>query len=164
MTRAPSRTGRGLTLVELVIALAIGLMVVISAATLHLVVQRSFTWGARKLAVQQEASRLASAISRRVRVASRSKIYRLPDRETPVYSGNGVALWDADGQLLGRIEWSDSLHTVVDAAGKPITSEKVQNLEFRRLIALPPIVLYYLKVDDGKGSLVDIESAAFMRN
>jgi hypothetical protein len=164
MMRKRSSAVRGLTLVELLIGAVLGLVVVIAASGLHLGVERSFKWGARKLLAQREASLLSSTITRRVRAAARYTIHRLPDRVTPVDAGDCLALWDADGVLLGRLEWSDSLQTVVDATGAPVTSMKVQDLQFRRLPALPPLVLYRAKVDDEKGSRVDIETGAFVRN
>jgi prepilin-type N-terminal cleavage/methylation domain-containing protein len=164
MKRVPSRAVNGFTLVELLIGSAIGLVVAIAASSLSLGMDRSFTWGTRKVLAQQEASLLSSTVTRGVRAANRYTIYQLPDRVTPVNVGNAIALWDAGGQLLQRFEWSDSLRTVVDANGRPVTSMKVRDLLFKRLLALPPLVVFQFKVDDGRGSLVDIQSAAFVRN
>lgn len=173
--RGPTRRGcpagrgrplaaRGLTLVELTIGILLALVVILAAHTLHLGVDRSFKAGARKLLAQQEATLLATGIGRRVRVASDFRIYALPDRDTPADSGNGLALWGADGSLLGRLEWSEPLQTLVDSTGAPVTSMKLQALQFLRDPTQARAVRYRFKVDDERGNLVDVESAVCLRN
>ena len=164
MTATRSRRTAGLTLVELAIGLLLALVVVLAAHTLHLGVGRSLHAGTRKLLAQREATLLATVVSRQARVAADFRVYELPDRDTPADSGNGLALWDAAGVPLGRLEWSDTLRTLVDSTGSPVTSMKLQEVRFRRDPDASGTVFYRFAVDDEKGGLVHIESAAGLRN
>ena len=164
MKRHPSSNQRGLTLIELVVAMLLVGVVIFAAGSLYLSTERSFDTGSRKVLAQQEASLLARTINRGFRVGSGFQVYVVPDREVPADSGNGLAVLDADGAVLRRFEWSDGQETLVDAAGDRVTSMKLRDVLFKPDPANLRTVNYRFKTDDEKGNLVDIESAVSLRN
>ena len=89
-----SSSQRGLTLIELMVALLLVGVVMFAAGAVYLSTERSFDTGSRKLVAQQEATLLAKTINRGFRVGSTFQVYVVPDRETPADSGNGLAIFD----------------------------------------------------------------------
>jgi Tfp pilus assembly protein PilW len=154
----------GVTLVELMIASFLGLAVLLAIGATYIGTERSFKVGARKLLAQQEATILSTTISRFARVGADFQIYNVPNRVTLADSGDGLAVLDEGGALLGRIEWDGSQHTLVDAAGNAVTSMRLTSVKFRRDAARPRVILYRYATDDEKGNLVDIESTVSIRN
>ncbi len=159
-----SRNAAGLALVELMIGVVLALVVLLGAGSVYIAIERTFQTGARKLRAQQEATLLSVVLNRSIRVASAFTIYEVPNRGTPADSGDGLALFDCGGTFLGRVEWNAYEHTLVDSAGARITVLRLQDVAFRRDPAEPLIVHYRYKADDEIGNLVDIESAAALRN
>lgn len=155
---------RGVTLVELVVYIMLSLVVMLGAGMVYSGVDRSFRTGLRKLVAQQEASLLSSTISRRVRVASNYMIYNLPNRNAAADSGDGLALLDAGGVVTYRFEWDGDNMTLADSTGARVTSMRLQNLQFSADAVTPRTVRYRYQTDDEAGNLVDIESAATLRN
>jgi prepilin-type N-terminal cleavage/methylation domain-containing protein len=160
----PRRSDQGFTLVELMIGVMLSLVILLACGSLYVSTERSFQTGSRKLLAQQEATLLSTVINRRIRAGAGFMIYQLPDQTTPADSGNGLALYNDAGALLGRLEWNAGLETMVDSAGARITSMRLTDVLFLRDPAHPRAVSYRFKVDDEKGNLVDIESAAALRN
>ena len=164
-----SKRIRGLTLVELIIGVFVGVVVLLAAGSIYLVASRSFGVGSKKLLAQREATLLSTTINRRIRVGSRYQIYNVPDRTVAVDSGNGIAISDAAGALLGRLEWSSTLHTLVDSSGTPVTSMRVQKLPgllmFKKDPVQPRTVGYRYQVQAYPDSnKVDIQSCVSLRN
>lgn len=164
-----SKRVRGLTLVELIIGVFVGVIVLLAAGSIYLVASRSFSVGSKKLLAQREATLLSTVINRRIRVGSSYQIYNLPNRTVPADSGNGIAISDAAGTLLGRLEWSSTLRTLVDNAGTPVTAMRVQKLPgllmFKRDPVQPRTVGYRYQVQAYPDSnKVDIQSSASLRN
>jgi Tfp pilus assembly protein FimT len=164
MHRIRSSRRRGLTLVELVIGMSVGLILVLCAGSVYLSVIRSYRTGGRKLIAQQESSLLATVLSRKIRVARSFVIYTLPHREVPTDTGDGLALLDPAGAVMTRIEWSSAQHTLVDSTGARITAMKLQGVQFLRDPTQPRVVFYRYQVDDEKGDLVDVQSGVGLRN
>ena len=155
---------RGITLVELVIGVTLGLVVVFAAGSLYLSTQQSFRLGARKLIAQQEASLLSGFLSRQVRVGSDFRIYDVGNRNVFADSGNGLAILDGNGAAITRIEWDVSQETLVDSTGARVTAMKLVDVGFRVDPGDPQTVRYRFKTDDEAGNLVDMESAVAIRN
>lgn len=155
---------RGFTLVETMIAVALGLVIMLGAGEIHRGVERSFQMGLHKLVAQQEASLLSTVISRRVRTASGFMVYNVPDRTTALPAGDGLALLGMDGSVTYRFEWNDAIATLADSTGAPVTAMRLQNVQFQTDANFPRTVFYRFQVDDEIGDLVDIESAASLRN
>ena len=164
MKRHPSRNRRGVTLVELMIGMMLGLVVVLAAGSVYLSVERSFRAGAHKLLAQREATLLSTVISRRVRAASSCTLYDIDDPSSPADSGNAVAFFDPLGAPLGLLQWDPNLETLVDGSGSRMSSMHLHDLMFVRDAAQMRNLHYRFKVDDERGNLVDIESAATLRN
>ena len=168
MRPARSRPVQGLTLVELIIGVFVGVMVLLAAGSVYLVASRSFGVGSKKLLAQREATLLSTTINRRVRVGSSYQIYNVPNRTVAVDSGNGLAISSA-GTLLGRLEWSSTLHTLVDSSGTPVTSMRVQKLPgllmFKKDPVQPRTVGYRYQVQAYPDSnKIDIQSSVSLRN
>ncbi len=161
--RSESRQ-RGLTLVELIIYIMLGLVIMLAAGAVGISVNSSFKVGARKLVVQQETSLLSHALSRRIRLASNYMIYDVPHRTAPADTGNALALIDGNGIVTHRFEWDAANATLADSTGDPVTALSLQNLQFRTDPVSPRTVHYRYQAVDGIGNLVDIESAATLRN
>jgi hypothetical protein len=155
---------RGLSVVELLIYIMLSLVIMLAAGTVFTGVYHSFRTGAHKLVAQREASLLATTISRRVRIASNFVIYNVPNRAAPADSGNGLALLDLDGDVTYRLEWDATNLTLADSTGARVTAMRLQNLQFRTDPVSPRVVHYEFQTDDEIGNLVDIESAASLRN
>jgi Tfp pilus assembly protein PilW len=158
------RATRGLTLVEMIIGLGLGLVVTLAIGSVYLSSGRSYRVGARKLRAQQETSLLSTVISRRIRVASSYRIYQLPDRTAPADSGNGLTMLDAGGAPLARVEWDGVQQTLVDSLGQRVTALRLNQVQFSRDPALPRTVRYRFTADDEAGGLIEMESAAALRN
>jgi Tfp pilus assembly protein PilW len=154
----------GITLVELMLVGFLVLIVLFGAGSMYVGATRSFKLGTTKLKAQQEATLLSTVINRRVRVGSGIGIYVVPNRSTPADSGNGVAILDADGHVMQRLEWSSSLQTLVDSTGVRVTAMKLRNVFFKKIATAPKTLRYRYKTDDEKGDLVDIESSVTVRN
>jgi Tfp pilus assembly protein PilW len=163
-TGAGRAASRGLTVVELMIAAAIGIVVLAGAGSVYLAVLRGYQTGNRKLIAQREATLLATTLDRKIRVAAGCRIYELPDRATPADSGDGLALWDNAGAQFARIEWDGATSTLVDSTGARISALKLRDIRFHRDPAQPRTIYYHYRADDEVGDLVDIESASSLRN
>lgn len=161
--RSESRQ-RGLTVTELMLVMMLSLLVMLGAGAIYRGVDQSFRTGTRKLVAQKESSLLSTVISRRVRIASSFVIYDVSDRETPTVAGNGLALMDRDGIVTYRLEWDNANLTLADSTGARVTAMRLQNLLFSTDPTSPRTVRYEYQTDDEIGNLVDIESAASMRN
>jgi len=151
-------------MVELVIGIFVGLVVILGAGALYLATARSFNLGARKLRAQQEATILSTVINRRIRVGSSYEIYNVPNRAVPADSGDGLALRDKTGALMGRLEWDGTAATIVDSTGTRVTVLTLQDVKFKRDPATTGTVRYRFTAEDGRGNLVHIQSAATLRN
>lgn len=162
--RTRSRNERGLTLVELIIASAIGFVVVYGAGLVFLTVQKSFEVGAKKLTAQQESTLLASSISRLMRTGSSYQIYNVPNRVVPADSGNGVAVMDRDGVVVGRIEWDGAQKTLVNANGERVNLMRLSYVKFKIDPDLPRSFVYRYATDDERGNLVQVETSVALRN
>lgn len=162
--RTRSRNERGLTLIELLVASVIGFVVVYAAGLVFLGVQKSFQVGAKKLTAQQESTLLASSISRLVRTGSSYQIYNVPDQVTPADSGNGVAVMDRDGVVVGRIEWDDAQKTLVNASGERVNLMRLGYVKFKIDPDLPRSFIYRYATDDERGNLVQVETSVALRN
>ena len=154
----------GLTLIELMIVIMLSFVVILGAGTVYRGVDHSFKQGAHKLVAQQEASLLSTVISRRVRVASSFMIYDLPVRTVPTLVGDGLALLDKAGNVTYRLEWDALNMTLADSTGARVTAMKLQNLHFDADPVSSRTVRYSYQTEDEVGNLVDIESAASVRN
>ena len=155
---------RGFTLVELMIGVALVSVLLVCAGGVYLGAERSFRAGARKLLAQREASLLSTVISRRARVANHYAIYTAPNREALADSGNGVAFLSRTGAVLARLEWDAAQQTLVDSAGVPVTSMKLQDVGFNSHPTDPGVLHYRFRTDDERGDLVDVVSAVSTRN
>jgi len=155
---------RGLTLVELMIAIMLGTVVMLGAGEVHRGVYKSFEMGSRKLVAQQEASLLATQINRRLRYATNFEIYNVPIRANPTTTGDGLAILDGDGLVTYRFEWDDNNSTLADSTGARVTSLSLQNLQFHSDPNYPRTLFYSYQADDEIGDLIDIESASSLRN
>jgi len=162
--RTRSRNERGLTLIELLVASVIGFVVVYGAGLVFLGVQKSFQVGAKKLTAQQESTLLASSISRLVRTGSSYQIYNVPDQVTPADSGNGVAVMDRDGAVVGRIEWDEAQKTLVNANGDRVNLMQLGYVKFKIDPDLPRSFVYRYATDDERGNLVQVETSVALRN
>jgi hypothetical protein len=91
-------------------------------------------------------------------------IYDVTDRATPTEMGNGLALMDGNGTVTYRLEWDGANQTLADSTGARVTATRLQNLLFSTDPASPRTIRYEYQTDDEIGNLVDIESAASMRN
>lgn len=160
--RAPRE--RGLTVVELLVATVIALVVLLAAGTAYMGVERSFRIGSRKLVAQQEATLLTITINRLARIGGDFLIYNVPNRATPADSGDGLAILDDDGNLLGRVEWNADQGTLVDASGAPVTAMQVSGVRFRKDAVLDRAIRYRFAVEDGFSNLVNVESSVSLRN
>jgi len=158
------RNKRGMTLVELVLTIQLGLLVMLGAGVVHRGVVNSFNQGMHKITAQREASLLSKVINRRIRLASSYMVYNVPNRTVPLTSGNGLALMDANGDVFYRFEWDSGNSTLADSTGGRVTAMKLQNLQFRNDASSPRTLFYRYQVDDDMGSMVDIESGVALRN
>ncbi len=172
MRRHPSReargTGgrsqRGFTIVELAVASLVALLVLLAMGTVYLIVQNSFRVGAKKVVAQQEATLLSQYVSRQVRVGDALYVYRMPDRVTPQPTGDGLAILDATGTPLMRLEYDAGAKTLADSLGGRVTAMTIRNLQFSVDPLRPRTVIFEFATDDEHGNLVDVESAATLRN
>jgi prepilin-type N-terminal cleavage/methylation domain-containing protein len=155
---------RGMTLIELMIVIMLGVVVMLGAGAIHRGVYKSFKMGSLKLVAQQEASLLAQQINRRVRYAANFEIYNVPIRTDPTTSGNGLALLDENGLVTYRFEWNSTDSTLADSTGARVTAMSMQNLQFRSDANFPKTLFYSYQADDEIGDLIDIESASSLRN
>ncbi|MFN0149505.1 MAG: PilW family protein [bacterium] len=162
--RTRSRNERGLTLIELIIASALGFVVVYGAGLVFLTVQNSFQHGVKKLTAQQESTLLASSISRLVRTGSSYQIYNVPNQVVPADSGDGVAVLDRDGVVVGRIEWDDAEKTLVNANGERVNLMRLYYVKFKIDPDLPRSFIYRYATDDERGNLVQVETSVALRN
>ena len=154
----------GLTLTELMLVIALSVVVMLGAGTIYRGVEHTFRTNTRKLVAQKESSQLSLVISRRVRTASNFMIYDVTDRNTPADAGNGLALLDGTGTVTYRLEWDNTNMTLADSSGARVTSMNLQNLLFSTDPVSPKTIHYVYQTSDGIGNLVDIESAASLRN
>ncbi|MBK9304456.1 MAG: prepilin-type N-terminal cleavage/methylation domain-containing protein [bacterium] len=161
--RSESRQ-RGLTLTELMLVIMLSLVVMLGAGTIYRGVDHTFRTNTRKLVAQKESSLLSTVISRRVRTASNFMIYDVADRTAPVDAGNGLALLDGNGVVTYRLEWDNTNQTLADSTGARVTAMNLQNLLFSADPVSPKTVRYVYQTYDGIGNLVDIQSAASLRN
>jgi Tfp pilus assembly protein PilW len=164
MRRVRSDPHAGFTILELLVGVMLAFVVLILAGGVFVTVGRSFRVGAQKLLAQREATLLSTVISRRIRVASGFEMYTVPDRTVLADSGDGLALLDDAGSLMARLEWNDGLSTLVDSAGSRVSSMAVRNVLFWRETGEPKTIRYRYQVEDGADNLVDIETAATLRN
>ncbi len=154
----------GFTLVELLIGIALIAVVLMGAGEVYLVTQRSFREGSHKLVAQREATQLAQTISRRARDGAYFHAYQLPHREIETDSGDGFAIFDKDGGVLGRFEFSDAESTVVDSTGARQSPLHLERAIFSVDPAAPRVLRFGFRVLDAWGGHVDIESGASARN
>lgn len=158
-----ARSQRGFTIVELAVASFLALVVLLAMGTVYLIVQNSFRVGAKKVVAQQEATLLSQYISRQVRVGDALYVYRLPDRVTPRLTGDGLAILDG-GVPIMRLEYDAGAQTLADSLGARVTAMTVRNLQFSIDPLRPRTVVFEFATDDEHGNLVDVESAATLRN
>ncbi len=161
---AGARSQAGYTVIELIVASFLGGVVLLAFGITYLTTERSFKVGARKLVSQQEATLLSGTISRFARTGTDFQIYNVPDRVTPADSGNGLAILDEGGAVVGRIEWNGTDETLVDAGGTRVTSMTLAQVKFKKVPALPTAIAYRYATDDLYGNLVNIESTVTLRN
>ncbi len=154
----------GMTLIEMMIVVMLGLVIMIAAGMIHQGVASSFRMGAHKLVAQQEASLLTKAIDRRARNASDFEIYTVPIRNVPTETGDGLALKDEAGEVFYRFEWDSSNMTLADSTGARITAMSLQSVQFRLDEDEPKTIYYSFHADDEKGNLIGVESAISLRN
>jgi prepilin-type N-terminal cleavage/methylation domain-containing protein len=164
MKTSSSRGRGGLTVVELLVALAIAAILFLAVGYLYVAFTKGFQMGSRKLVAQREASLLSGAIGRRVRQGASFTVYVMPDRGAPGDSGDGLTILDAAGKAISRIEWSEELQTLVDSSAARMSSMQLTDVVFVRDPAEPRTLLYRYRVEDGEGSAVAVESAASLRN
>jgi len=155
---------RGLTLTELMLVIMLSLVVMLGAGAIYRGVDHSFRTNTHKLVAQKESSQLSNVISRRVRTASNFMIYDVTDRTTPTVAGNGLALLDGNGIVTYRLEWDNTNRTLADSTGARVTATQLQGLLFSVDPVSPRTIRYIYQAEDGLGNLVDIESAASLRN
>lgn len=155
---------QGLTLIELMIVVALGLVVVLGAGAVHRGVNASFNRGVHKVVDRREAAQLSTVISRRIRVASDYMIYDVSDRTTPADTGNCLAMLDRDGIVTYRYEWDTDHATLADSTGARVTSMVLRSLVFIADPVSPRTIRFLFQADDGGGDVVDMESAAALRN
>lgn len=163
----PTRSRRresGLTLVEMIMVVLLGVVVVLGAGEVYRGVIRSANMSARKATITQGATQLSRVISRRVRVASGFTVYQIPNRTIPSAVGDGLALLDADGEVIDRLEWNTEFSTLADSNGARVTPMTIGSLQFATDLASPRTVRFRYRTTDGMNELVDIESAASVRN
>lgn len=154
----------GVTLIEVMLFISVGAVVVAMMGAVYVIVQGTFSVQSRKVTAQQEANVLSDYIDRKVRDGASILVYRVPDSTVPADSGDGLAVFDADGLPLARIEYDDGVQTVVDSTGAPVTALTVRNLAFVVDPLAPERVGYRFAATDGVGNQVDIESAVSVRN
>jgi len=154
----------GLTLVELMIVVMLGIVVVLAAGAIYRGVDRSFKQGAQKIVGSQGATLLSSVLSRRARIASGFMIYDVRDRTVEADPGNGLALLDSDGNVTYRFEWDTGNMTLADSTGTRVNAMNLQTVLFSSDPVSPQTIRFgYQTVDENYG-LVDIESAVALRN
>ncbi|MBU1677171.1 prepilin-type N-terminal cleavage/methylation domain-containing protein [bacterium] len=154
----------GLTLVELMLVIMLGLVVMLAAGAVYRGVDRSFRLGAHKVVGHQGATLLSTVISRRVRVASGFLIYNVPNRSVASNSGDGLALLDKEGNVTFLFEWDTDNMTLADSTGARVSAASLQNIQFRVDPVSPRTVRFGYQSVDEAGYFVDIESAASLRN
>ena len=172
MRRRPSKSApaegvgsqHGFTIVEFAVASFLALVILLGMGTVYLIVQNSFRVGAKKVVAQQEATLLSQVVSRHVRVGDALYVYRLPDRITPHPTGDGLAILDANGVPLMRLEYDAGAQTLADSLGARVTAMTVRNLQFSVDPLRPRTVVFEFATDDEHGNLVDVESSATVRN
>jgi prepilin-type N-terminal cleavage/methylation domain-containing protein len=158
------RGGAGFTLVEVMVAIAIGTIVLMMMGAVYVIVQGTFAVSSKKVTAQQEATLLSTYINREIRVGNMFFVYEVPNHTVPADSGDGIAIFDEDGLPLQRIEYDAGLQTVVDSTGSPVTAMRVHNFQFAVIPLSPREVRYRFATDDEHGNLVDMESAVSLRN
>jgi len=158
------RRQRGLTLMELMIGVMLGLVVMLAAGAVFLGVNKSFRQGAHKVTSGSETTLLSTVISRQVRVASGYMIYNSGDRTVATNTGDGLALLDAGGNVIYRYEWDSGNKALVDSTGAQICAMNLQSLRFSADPVSPRTVRYAYRTIDEASDLVDIESAVTLRN
>jgi len=151
-------------MVEMVIGVLLGMLVLLFAGGIYLSSMRGLQAGAKKVLGQNEATLLATAISRAVREGASVRAYQLPDREAPADSGNGLAILGVDGDVQARLEWSEQLQTIVDSTGTRVSAMPVREVVFHVDPHYPRIVDFRFQLDDERGNLIPIESAVAARN
>jgi len=159
-----SRDQRGLTLVELMLVIFIGFIVLLGAGSIYISMEKSFRQSAGKMVGGREATHLSSVLSRGARVASGFMVYDIGDRSQESDPGNGLALLDADGSVMARLEWDPANRTVVDGAGTRVTASTLQNLQFSSDLVSPQTVRFAYRTIDDSHHEIDVESAVALRN
>jgi len=154
----------GLTLIELMIGVMLGMVVMLAAGAVFMGVNKSFRQGAHKVTSGSEATLLSTVISRRVRVASGYMIYTTGDRTVPTNPGDALALLDDGGNVIYRYEWDSGNKALVDSTGAQICAMNIQSLQFRPDPVSARTLRYAYRAIDEGNDLVDIESAATLRN
>lgn len=164
MRRILSTDQRGLTLIEFMVGAFLVAIVLFAAGSVYVSTEQSFKTGSKKLLAQQEATLLAKGLNRNVRIGSGYRVYNVPNESVPADSGNGLAVLDASGTDIYRVEWDNTLETLVDSLGNRVTAMRLQDVMFKRDSTDPQTVRYRFKTNDEAGNLVDIESAVSVRN
>ena len=160
-----SRRGTaGVTLMEVMVVIAIGVVVVLGMGTVYMIVQGAFHTGSRKVTAQQEATVLSTYLERQIRVGNSFIVYEVPHHTVPADSGDGIAIFDEAGLPLQRVQYDPGQDTVVDSTGSRVTAMTVRHLRFKVDPLRPRRVFYRFSTDDERGNLVDIESAVSLRN
>ena len=162
----PIRSERqaGFSLIELFLGTFLGLMILLFAGVIYVNMGRAYRARSGGVMSQQDLTLLSNAIGRRLRAGSSFSIYRVPDREAPVDSGNGLALYDATGARTELLEWSAQRSTVVDSTGTPVSAAVIDSVRFRRDPDNPRLLCYSYSVDNGGGRHVMVQCAAGLRN
>ena len=154
----------GLTLVELMIGSFLGLIVLLYAGGIWGIFAQSFQTRSQAVMNQQDVTLLSATISHTVRTGSNYQIYVVPNRSVPADSGNGIAIYDANGVRTGLMEWSQSKSALVDSLGTPVSAATLSFIQFRKNSTWPRLVCYTYTMDNGAGNQVDLESWASLRN
>lgn len=158
------RDQRGVTLVELMLAIMLSVVVILGAGSIYRGVDRSFKVGAEKVQDRRGASLLTKVVSRRIRVASDFVIYNENNPADPLDTGNSLALLDAAGDVVYRYVWDAANSALADSSGNRVGASHIQSVTFSLDPVSPRTIRLAYQTVDEHGDLVRVETAAALRN
>jgi prepilin-type N-terminal cleavage/methylation domain-containing protein len=154
--------GRGMTLIEVTIVMALATLVVMGMISFYINSQSMWMAGSSQALAQRDGTLLIEAVSDRVRPSCAAQVIDSPD---PLHQG--LVLYDPDGAETWRFWWNapDSLVHQGPGLGQdkgPVVASRVTRFQLDTLSRLVEIRLVELR--SGQGELIRMSSAAALHN
>jgi hypothetical protein len=156
------RAGRGITLIEVTIVMALATLVVMGMISFYISSQSTWMAGSTQALAQRDATLLIEAVSEKVRESFLAEAFDSPDS-----NHRGLILRDASATESWRFWWDEDDSLVHQGPGLgqdrgPVVASRVTRFQLDTLTRMVEIRL--VEVRSGDGQLVRMSSAAALYN